>query len=121
MSKVSDEQFVQALVDSFGNYSKTARYIVEKFGVESYTRQAVKDRVNNNKELYESYFDDVKNKLVAESIRTLQDSLNSEDDRIKLDTAKYITSRLAKDLGFTERQEITGEDGAAVFIIKESI
>ena len=117
MSKVSDEQFVEALIASYGNFSKTSQYIVEKFQVDSYTRQAVKDRVDNNKELFTEYFAEVKNKLLAKSIKTLEDSLSSEDDRVRLDTAKYITSRLAKELGFTERQEITGADGGPVQII----
>ena len=116
MSKVSDEQFVEALIANYGNFSKTSQYIVEKFGVDSYTRQAVKDRVDNNKELFTEYFAEVKNKLLAKSIKTLEDSLSSEDNRVRLDTAKYITSRLAKELGFTERQEVTGAEGERVVI-----
>jgi len=48
--KITDEQFAEAFIICSGNFSETARYIQQTYGVH-YTPQAVDDRLNKFPEL----------------------------------------------------------------------
>ena len=51
-----------------------------------------------------------KTNLVAKAKRELMAGLQSKDEKIRVDTAKWVLERRAKD-EFSTRQEITGADG----------
>ena len=54
-----------------------------------------------------------KTNLVARARRELFAGLQSEDEKIRIDTAKWVLERKKK-AEFSTRQEITGEDGEAI-------
>lgn len=54
-----------------------------------------------------------KTNLVARARRELFSGLQSEDEKIRVDTAKWVLERRCKN-EFSTRQEITGEDGESL-------
>lgn len=54
-----------------------------------------------------------KTNLVARARRELFAGLQSKDEKVRVDTAKWVLERRAKD-EFSTRQEVTGKDGESI-------
>lgn len=76
-------------------------------------------RVSEHPELAK-IVEDGYSKLSGMSRKVLQDSLGSEDEKIRADMAKWIEARLNKGR-FSDRTEITGAEGAPVFNINVTL
>lgn len=57
-------------------------------------------------------------KMLSKAETNLDVLLDSNDEKIKLDATKFVTSRIGKDK-WSERQEITGENGKPIFLPSE--
>ena len=54
--------------------------------------------------------------MLIKAEKRLETSLNSEDEKIAQDTAKFIAKTLGKGEGYSERTELTGKDGSNLII-----
>lgn len=52
--------------------------------------------------------------MLVKAEQVLYDVLGEDDRRIAVDSAKFIASRLGKNDGYSERQELTGANGTAL-------
>jgi hypothetical protein len=53
-------------------------------------------------------------RMLSKAEIVLEESLDWEDERLKLDSAKFIAKTLGKDEGYSDRTEHTGKDGASI-------
>lgn len=70
-------------------------------------------RYQNNHPDFKEKKDLAKNHLVARAKREIYAALSSDDPKIRIDTAKWIAERKAKN-EFSTRQEVTGADGESL-------
>lgn len=48
-------------------------------------------------------------------------TLHSDDEKLKFEAAKYITKTLGKERGWSERKELTGANGEALFTVPDDV
>ena len=114
--KLTDEEFEYAFRLNAGLYTRTARWIKKHHGVEL-TRQAVYGRARNFKMPDGvDLITDTKeqNKDMAEEV--LLDLLRSKDETIKLRAATLYLKAVAKDRGYYDRHEFTGNQENPIII-----
>ena len=100
MAKISEERFWSILRENAGLMARTAKAIEQESG-ETYTRQAVYDRVKKNPELYNDILEE--NIDVAESeLQTILRTSTSERNR--LDAVKFYLKTIGKKRGYIEKQ-----------------
>lgn len=105
----TDEEIIEALDKTGGIQSQAAALI-------GCNRDTIRDRADKTPEIQAAIdrgLDDLSDKAQA-VIREAVES--SEDEKIKTDTAKWVLARLRKGV-WSERQEVTGADGAPVFSV----
>lgn len=106
------EKFEQAIRDSNGILQKVA----DKVGC---SRQTVYNALEQWEDLRE-LFHDSRESLVDEGESTIVAMMRQRDDlKVTLSAATYVTSRLGKKRGWTERSEVTGADGAGLFDLSD--
>jgi hypothetical protein len=112
MTKVSDEAFWNAFRENAGNYAATARALVKKYNLDSYSRTSVWLRAHSDKEKL--------NEIIQEELdlaeHVLAVGLRSRNERVRVDTAKFVLKHKGKERGYTERTEVTGANGSALSI-----
>jgi len=112
MTKVSDDAFWITFRENAGNYAATARALVKKYNLDSYSRTSVWLRANADKEKL--------NEIMQEELdlaeHVLSVGLRSKNERVRVDTAKFVLKHKGKERGYTERTEVTGANGVALSI-----
>jgi len=105
--KLTDREFWTGLEKSNGIFAEAVKWYKANLDVEI-TRNAVLLRANKDRSRLES----IRAARLDEAERVL-DKLTSHsgDDRVKLQGATFILKTLGKSRGYSERHEITGEDG----------
>ncbi len=98
---LSEKEFWRIVRANGGLFARTAKAIESEFKM-TYTRHAVRDRANKKPELLADIEDE--NGDIAEGV--LFDLLESEDERIKADIAKFYLKTKGKNRGYVEKQEI---------------
>jgi hypothetical protein len=110
--KVTDAQFWSTFRENAGNYAATARAIMKKYNIENYGRSTVYLRANAQpekvKEILEEELDHAE--------RVIATGMRSKNERIRVDTAKFVLKHKGKERGYTERTEVTGANGTALSI-----
>ncbi len=83
--KLTDAQFIEAYRASEGNYSQTAKYIREHFGI-PYTKQSAQERAQNHPEEIEKMYSLMEN----ESLTAIMDFARDITLDIKLRARLYV-------------------------------
>ena len=111
-TKRTREEVVEAIKGTGGIKTLIAQRLgVTRFTFDSYLKRwsTVQDAYSQEREA----FIDVAESVVQRNVRL---AFQKQQDGEMTDTsdAKWVLSRLGKDRGYSERQEITGPDGEAV-------
>ncbi|HXG83183.1 MAG TPA: hypothetical protein VNI84_04060 [Pyrinomonadaceae bacterium] len=99
--KITEAKFWAILRDNGGIFAQTSRAISAQIGTE-YSRQAVRDRALKKPDELADI--EEQNTDLAEEV--LHQLLNSEDERIKADIAKFYLKTKGKRRGYIETQNI---------------
>lgn len=103
--QLTEDEFLSILRANAGLFARTARAITETYGI-NYSRQAVRDRALNYKELLEEIHEDG----VDSAEFGMRELSVDPDKEIKFKACKYILGTLGKKRGYVERQEIAPVD-----------
>jgi hypothetical protein len=87
--KVTEAQFWDAVRRAMGYQTRAARLIEAELGI-SYTRQAVKDRINKNPEKYQEILESFEEQAEEVMVSCM---MQSKDLRVKRQAAKDILTR----------------------------
>lgn len=111
---LTDEQFFDILRENAGIFSRTAKAIAERYGI-NYSRQAAQERANKHPEILQDIRDD--------SLDTAEAGINelmiSENDDIKFKSCTFVLKTLGKKRGYVERQEIEHSGQVGVTWVEE--
>lgn len=110
--KVTDEQFWAAMEEAGGICSKAAKIIEKEFDV-TFSRQAAHKRAKEDPERHMM----IREKIVDIAEEGLLSLLQSEDEKVKAQMAKFALSTLGKHRGFVEKQEVDHTTGGKPFEI----
>ena len=102
---LTQKSIIKALNASFGNISKAAKKL-------DVSRQYLSTKVNGSEKLKQAK-EEAREELVDIAEETIFDEIEKMKD---IGLAKWVVSTLGKTRGFTERTEVTGEDGGAIEI-----
>ena len=111
LTKVTDKQFVKILTENFGDYSKTARSISKKYGV-AYSRQATAERAKNFPNVNT---DHVHPLLLNSAQSVLFDSLQSDNETVKLKAAQFVLTYLGN---WSQQHDIKVTSDEPLFVVR---
>ena len=109
--KIPTKEFISILLDNNGSYIHTARDIQARYNV-SMSKQAVRERAENHSELWKQAFDP---ELVNKARAVLDKRLDSKNERISLDAAKFVL--VYKD-GWSENQKVEVKRDEPLFVVR---
>lgn len=107
------EVFVQAIAGSFGIKST----IAERVGCHRNTVENALERWPELRDLLDAQ----RSGLVAAAVSALAVDVRSPESKGHQQAYMFVLKTLGKDEGFTERQEVTGADGAGLFDLPEDV
>jgi len=108
VEKVTDKQIEEALIDSYGNVTQCAKIC----GI---GRIWMTERIRKSENL-QSIRDDAREQIIDIAEDNCFASVRREAEEGKTGTAnsRWLLQTLGKKRGYSERTEITGEDGGAI-------
>lgn len=107
--KISDKEFFAILRENAGIYARTARAIEKQFNIK-YTRQAVRQRAEQNPE----ELHDIREENIDVAEEGLHSLMRSKDEKTKLQAVKLYLTTIGRNRGYSERLELSGPDGGAI-------
>jgi hypothetical protein len=103
----SDAEIDAALTKSHGILAVAARAL-------GCARKAIQERIDGAPDYWKPRLAAYRETMVDKGENVILEAMDSEDEKVKLDAAKYLLTCLGKARGYTTRTEVTGADGGPV-------
>lgn len=110
--RLSEKEFWAILRKNAGIYARTARAILNEYGIE-YSRQAVRDRALKKPELLQDITEESLD-VAEESLRSL---MLSKNERVRFNAVEFFLRTKGRERGYVEKSinELLGKDGKDLF------